>query len=215
MATPNSPYDLSNLIETISGQLPPVSVNYLRLCFLLDVLVLPSASKIPLKNGSSFSTIYHDTFKDKNGGCARLWYALKMIQGCSSDQLEKLKTYIKKPYTLPALPLVHLRVMLLQIASEIETEDAPKLINIAGSTFNPQVSVYSLDPGNTGKDYTYALFKFFKKAEEQLQVEPDNLDNLRKWLNDLGYQRLIKNYLDNFNSEEEIKILGEFSLFSL
>ncbi len=215
MATPDKKYEFTKLIENINKSIQRPSLKYPQVCFLLAALVSSAVQKTVINGTNNISRIFNETLKDKEGGCAIFWYVLTVTEACGLELRDKLKTYIKEPFTVPEklTPMVHLRVMLLKIANEINIDRSRELVNIAGSMFEPEVGFESLDFEkfhNEDRNNIAAMLRFFEIAMEQLKVEPSKLTNLCKWLNDVGCRRQIKEYnLENFNCTEEITIPGE------
>ena len=210
---------LLQLIEDISQEIPPKSLNYDRVCFLLAPILPPNAPKQVLNGENLISRIYFETLKDKEGGLARFWYVLNETQVCPTDWLANLQEYVTEAYFVPEslTPMVHLRAMLLKIVASIANDEgaATRIINTAGDTFKPRTTLNTLSKPLHNKDYTLRLLEFFEVAEKQLEVEPDNLDNLREWLSDAGCKRVIKYCLDSFDPTREIKIQGEYNMFHM
>ncbi len=205
----NPEYVLSQLIENISREIPPKSSNYVRVCFLLSA-ILPSNSVLNGKN--LISRIYNETLKDKEGGLERFWFVLNETDVCPTGWLADLHKSVAKTYFIPdsLTPTIHLRAMILKIVAGIATDEfkANRIINSAGGTFNPRTTRSTL-PDPKDNDYTVPLLRLFERAEEQLKVEPTELGNLRKWLDDAGCQKLIKDHLDTFDPKKKIRILSK------
>ena len=206
-------YDLSMLIERISQEVSPNDLQYTRVCFLLGSILPDSAPKTVLNGSNLLSQIYNKTLKDRAEGRAKFWYVLKETSGCSDDLLQELRKYIPETYVLPKeiAAQVHLRGLILKIVPELANDQAVAtgLINTAGSTLKPPVRLSALPKPSDSNDYTLPLLKFFEIAEQRCAVEPDDLDNLRKWLEDAGCQKVIKNHLDTFDHQKEIRILSK------
>ncbi|XP_064383564.1 uncharacterized protein LOC135332147 isoform X2 [Halichondria panicea] len=208
----NPESDLLHLIEDVSKDIPPKSLNYVRVCFLLAAILPSNAPKTVVNGENLISRIYHETLKDKEGGLARFWYVLNETQACPADWLKKLRKSVTKAYVVPVLltPMVHFRSMILKIVANIanDRDVASGIINTAGATFNPRTTLNNLSRPLDNKDYTVPLLEFFEIAEKQLEVEPDNLDNLREWLKKAGCKKVIRDYVDTFDPTKEIRILS-------
>ena len=202
MATP-SESDLLHLIEDISKDIQPKSLNYVRVCFLLAAILPPKAMKTILNGENLISRIYYETLKDKEGGLARFWYVLNETEACPADWLAELHKSVTKVYFVPKslTPMVHFRAMILKIVADIanDKDAANGIINTAGSAFRPRITLNNLSRPLDNKDYTVPLLEFFEIADKQLKIEPNNLDNLREWLQNAGCMRAIRDYLDTFD----------------
>ena len=208
-----SEYEFSLLIERISQEAPPEDLRYIRVCFLLGSILPDSAPRTVLNGSNLLSQIYNDSLKDRAEGYAKFWYVLKETSGCSDDLLQELRKWIAETYILPKeiAQQVHLRGLILKIVSELANDKAlaTGLINTAGVTLRPPVRLLALPKPSDNNDYTRPLLKFFEIAEQRCAVEPDDLESLRKWLEDAGCQKIIKKHLDTFDPQKEIRILSK------
>ena len=206
-------YNRSQLIEEVSRVVPPGSAIYARVCYLLSAILPSNAPKINLNGSKLLSQVYNETLKDKIGGWAKLWYILNEVYGLSDITLTKIREHVTETYIVPKelTPRVHLRTLVLRVVSEVakDKEQAIGLVHTAGVTLKPSVSLMSLPRPFEENDYTLPLLKLFEQAEQQCVVNPNDLGTLRQWLVDFGYHLLVKDHLDTYDPQKEIKILGK------
>ena len=193
------------IIERISGSYPPGSPKYQHVCFLCPKVL----NRTTLLSGHGLlSKIYLDGFELKPGGTAYFWFILKECE--CFDQLDNLRKHVGSIEEVNA-PL-RLRILLANIAAELgsDREKSTGLINTAGRELDPPVRIDQLPPVAADESLFFGtLLKFFEKVEQQCVIRPDNLDELRRWLKDLGRRDLIVNYLDKFDPLKPIKVVGK------